>query len=270
MIRYADIPSSWINKFITLHSYENQTDAILQLQKQGTYYGYDLDVLFTLTKCSNFTTSLNSGRTPPLAGWWLNERSKPFRDQVLTHLSLEPNPDATGDIPFTPEIGIHTMSDRIRFIQQLTMFPTTVFSNDKIVVNGNCGVSRHEPPLKISDVERTVRIWLPAHADELLHCLSYLWSLHNYRDVFSLFKDDIVAQRMLVFQGQKPGPNECQEIQQLASDLEDYDDLPMPWSLYVELQLEPSQIMHAEYAREKGMAQLSMPDELLDNGRLTP
>ena len=260
---YKEIEVDWLDEFLTLDDYDEQTKFVMDLYNLRTSKSVvgGIGTYLTFLKCSIYAPRWRSEdkSLPPIAAWWLDDRTSPWRKHLLTYL--------------TQQEYLNTFESKLNFIKECSISPYAVrnASTKKMAINGNSGLNTAYPALRARHLEQTIKAWLPEEADTLLHCLSPLWTYtyatdlpngshkmsYVYREVFDYFKDDVVAQRMLVFLGHKP-PEENFELDTLFTKLQFQETRPMPWSMYLDLNLSQTQVLQAEYAREKGIQHLNV------------
>ena len=265
MITYADISIDWLNEFLKLNDYDEQTKAIINLQSENQHWSSDgsaepvLPILLTLAKCATYGVSRKDG-LPPLTVWWLDQRTKPLRESVVAYLHKNQR--------------LSTFKEQLDFCFQLTIAPT---GNHNIasafVINDKIGANR-ELALNAEEAKLVIETWLPDLAPQLVSCLSPLWNqayskvdmysgeTHTgvpvYTGILDLFAHDPAAQRMLVYLGHKPGHFDNEELHDLVDQLFDVDNVPAPWSLYADLGLTQEAMLQAERIREQGMDEFNI------------
>ena len=226
-----DIQASALDEFLRLSTYEEKTRWV---QKQQGYSEYYMPALCMLARCSAYGLDkvIDRYAMPPLAAWWLDERSESFRKDVIRMAHTEHLLD--------------TEYQQLQFIQQLTIAPVVNTTPNGTKVVNNDSKFRKPYALTASHLATTVKTWLPNLAPKLLHCQSSLWEMtytYNtgasletadvYPGIFDYFHNDVAAQGMLVYLGHKPTPTQSPELQLLwQNSWTANDTLPMPWSLY--------------------------------------
>ena len=258
---HASIELSWLRDFISLSTYEEQTACIQALQANSSYK--EEAVLLTLAKCSayNFREPFDNTTLPPLAAWWLDPRSKIQRDIVIQYLDSNKR--------------LLDLDSKLEFAYSITGYPGAKRGVQGDFVISEPILTTGEKALNSNLTALSIQTWMPNHASNILHCLSPFWSrvyskfdhtsntiklgIPVYGDMFEFFKDDAVAQHLLIYKGRPPRKEDGVALNTFAQQLHaNPSQLPMPWPLYIELGLSPEAIYQAERTRENGMVSLNM------------